>query len=57
MAGIEHPEGTVEVTVSIGAVECRPWEESVQDAIQRADAAMYEAKAGGRNRVVAVSAV
>jgi diguanylate cyclase (GGDEF)-like protein len=54
-ARIEWPDGWLSMTVSIGAVECRPDAESVRSALQRADAAMYEAKAAGRNRVVALS--
>ena len=54
---IAHPHGPVMFTISVGVVECRPWSgASVQDAIQRADEAMYEAKAAGRNRVIAVPA-
>jgi diguanylate cyclase (GGDEF)-like protein len=54
-ARIEWPDGWLSMTVSIGAVECRPDAESVRSALQRADAAMYEAKAAGRNRVVALA--
>jgi diguanylate cyclase len=54
-ATIERPDGWLSMTVSIGAVQCRPAEESVRSALQRADAAMYEAKAAGRNRVVALA--
>lgn len=49
---LDHPEGDVPITVSIGVVECHPWGEAVADAMQRADAAMYMAKTQGRNRVV-----
>jgi len=38
------------MTVSIGVAEYRPGE-SVRDALERADAALYRAKAGGRNRI------
>ena len=51
---IEHADGDVTFTVSIGVTECRLWEETVQESIQRADAAMYEAKVQGRDRVVGV---
>ena len=51
---IEHPDGGVSFTVSIGITECRIWNETIQDALQRADAAMYEAKLAGRNRVIGV---
>jgi len=53
-AVIDHPDGPVRLTVSIGATECKLWEETIQDSLQRADAAMYEAKEAGRNRVVGV---
>jgi len=39
-----------QMTVSIGVAEYRPGE-SVRDALERADAALYRAKAGGRNRI------
>jgi len=44
-------EGAAGVTVSIGATVCRPGE-SVEAAVRRADEALYEGKALGRNRVV-----
>lgn len=40
------------VTVSIGVAWVRPDESSLNDIVKRADAAMYRAKADGRNRVV-----
>lgn len=40
------------VTVSIGVAVCRPVSGTLNDAIRRADQAMYAAKAAGRNRVV-----
>ena len=49
---IETPAGTVETTLSIGVTLARPGE-STDAIIARADDAMYQAKHGGRNRVVA----
>lgn len=45
------PEGDLNVTVSVGVAEARPGDD-VEDLIGRADAALYEAKASGRNQVV-----
>ncbi|WBQ13277.1 PleD family two-component system response regulator [Hyphomonadaceae bacterium BL14] len=45
------PEGDLSVTVSVGVAEARPGDD-VEDLIGRADAALYEAKASGRNQVV-----
>jgi two-component system, NtrC family, C4-dicarboxylate transport sensor histidine kinase DctB len=50
--GVER--GTLVVTVSIGLAVARPGEDMAQ-LIRRADAALYEAKHGGRNRVLAAS--
>lgn len=47
------PQGRVRLTVSIGVTQCRPGENSIAELIRRADAALYQAKAGGRDRVVA----
>ena len=41
----------VRCTVSLGAVECRGQDFTVEDLLRRADEALYLAKAGGRNRV------
>ncbi len=41
----------VEVTVSIGVAVSEPGEIDTDDLLARADAALYAAKAGGRNRV------
>jgi diguanylate cyclase (GGDEF)-like protein len=45
--------GVVSTTLSIGVTLSRPGERT-DDLIARADAAMYEAKATGRNQVVAL---
>lgn len=43
------------VTVSIGLAECPPHGDTPEDLIASADAAMYQAKAAGRDRVVTAS--
>jgi two-component system C4-dicarboxylate transport sensor histidine kinase DctB len=48
---IEIDGETVRATISIGISQHRPNEESIKEAIQRADKALYQAKKGGRNRV------
>jgi two-component system C4-dicarboxylate transport sensor histidine kinase DctB len=48
---IEIDGETVCATISIGISQHRPNEESIKEAIQRADKALYQAKKGGRNRV------
>ncbi len=45
------PEGALSVTVSVGVAEALPGDD-VEDLLGRADAALYEAKASGRNQVV-----
>ena len=47
---------TISVTVSVGVSSVKKAADSVQDLIKRADVALYEAKSGGRNRVVAAAA-
>jgi two-component system cell cycle response regulator len=47
---------TINVTVSVGVSSLRRGADSVQDLMKRADVALYEAKTGGRNRVVAKAA-
>ena len=44
--------GNVHATISIGVAEMLPHERDVSTLVERADAALYRAKALGRNRVV-----
>lgn len=52
---LPSPGFPVPTTVSIGAAQLQPHERSVDEIMQRADQALYAAKGGGRNRVVAAS--
>ena len=47
---------SLQVTVSIGVASMIPGKDSVDTLVKRADAALYEAKNNGRNRVVAKAA-
>ena len=49
--------GAVRVTVSLGLTEVNACMESLENAVNRADKALYEAKASGRNRVCYFEAV
>jgi diguanylate cyclase (GGDEF)-like protein len=50
---IEFEDKTIRVTVSIGIAEFpAPPEQTLTALIARADAALYKAKSGGRNRIV-----
>ena len=56
IAGIRLPldsGGQLSFSVSIGLVEVSPDRESFEQAMKRADEALYQAKRDGRNRVVA----
>lgn len=50
---ISTPKGPVAFTTSIGVAQLTPLDASAGDLLSRADAALYEAKNGGRNKVVA----
>ncbi|MFC5302730.1 sensor domain-containing diguanylate cyclase [Azospira restricta] len=50
---IETEQGTVRFTTSIGVTQTIAEDESVDAVLARADAALYNAKAAGRNRVMA----
>ncbi|WP_054143117.1 sensor domain-containing diguanylate cyclase [Bosea sp. AAP35] len=42
------------ITISVGAAMAGHYDRDIEDVIARADAALYQAKSGGRNRVVMV---
>ncbi len=46
------PSGAVRFTCSIGVTEVMPPDTTIDDAMRRADAALYRAKRAGRDRVV-----
>ena len=48
---IPYQDRTLSVTVSVGGALARPDDRDIQDVIERADDALYKAKAAGRNRV------
>lgn len=56
MADAPHPlpSGALEATCSVGVAERIPTDRSPGDLMGRADAALYQAKKDGRNRVVAL---
>ncbi|MFN4104028.1 MAG: GGDEF domain-containing protein, partial [Tepidimonas sp.] len=49
---IPLPGETIRPTISVGLAMAADDDTTLSDLLRRADAAMYEAKAGGRNRVV-----
>jgi len=55
-SGMHLGQGGLQTTASLGAVTVRPGM-SMEDAISAADAALYEAKAAGRDRVAYADAV
>jgi len=48
---------TTGATVSIGLAAYRAGEETIEETVRRADAALYDAKRQGRDRVVFADAV
>lgn len=50
-SSITHEEATFGITVSLGVSLYHDGERSLEDALKRADDALYRAKANGRNRV------
>jgi diguanylate cyclase (GGDEF)-like protein len=49
--------GKPRVTVSIGVAEANAAQADMEDVIRRADAALYQAKEAGRNRVIIAGGV
>ncbi|GAB4395074.1 MAG: hypothetical protein Tsb0032_26100 [Kiloniellaceae bacterium] len=49
---VKAENGTIRPTVSIGGTQMEVHADSLESALSRADVGLYEAKAGGRNRVV-----
>lgn len=54
--GIHQDTRKVAITVSIGVASRQPGDRSAQEIMKRADVALYRAKEGGRNQVVAAAA-
>jgi len=48
-------KGTPSVTASIGVVSCTATDANTDDLLRRADQAMYDAKKGGKDRVVQIA--
>ena len=48
---IKTENGSTRLSISAGICSCLPGDESLDEVTKRADAALYMAKAGGRNRV------
>lgn len=51
---ITNPRGTATLSISAGICSCLPGDESLDEVTKRADAALYMAKAAGRNSVYPV---
>ena len=52
---IELVDGGLRVTVSVGVAAVRSADDTPDGLLKRADDALYEAKRGGRNRVIAAA--
>ncbi|SDE63028.1 GGDEF domain-containing response regulator [Rhodospira trueperi] len=52
---VDHDGVSVQVTASLGVAQWGGADESLDRLLQRADAALYLAKTGGRNRVIAAA--
>ena len=50
---LHAPHGSVNLSMSAGLCRCHPDDAGIDDIVRRADAALYEAKAAGRNAVMA----
>ncbi|MGG7055037.1 sensor domain-containing diguanylate cyclase [Nitrosomonas sp. ANs5] len=50
----EHP---IKITLSIGIAQCQPEDVTPSDLIARVDAALYEAKKAGRDRIECIGAI
>lgn len=48
---VSNPKGSATLSISAGLCACLPGDESLDDVTRRADAALYKAKAAGRNCV------
>jgi diguanylate cyclase (GGDEF)-like protein len=53
---IRTENGDIRITVSVGGTQLDAHSDSLESALSRADSGLYEAKEGGRNRVVFKSA-
>ena len=51
-AAVQTRSGPLDVTISVGTTHLRPKDRTLDDALARADTALYQAKQNGRNRVV-----
>ncbi|MFT5691127.1 MAG: diguanylate cyclase (GGDEF)-like protein [Oceanicoccus sp.] len=48
---VQAGSSEVRLTTSVGVAECGPYESSIEDALSKADQALYRAKENGRDRV------